>query len=80
MSKEKNVVVLEPSTNTHKIHGEVKVIEKLDQLNGLVLETNGECEVLHGEHGVIITEGDNIIKLNQQEFNPLSKQMQNAYD
>ena len=73
-------VVLEPSTNTHRMNGSVKISEKLDNLSGLVLETEGECIVLHGEHGVIVTESENVIKLTQQEFNPLTKQLQNSFD
>lgn len=81
MEKHETTVVLEPSTNTHIIKGDVKVTEKLDaMINGLVLETNGNCLVMHGEHGLIVTEGENVIKLTQQELNPLTKQMQNSFD
>lgn len=78
--EKQTTVVLEPSTNTHTIEGEVQVIQKLEEMGGLVLETNGDCIVLHGEHGVIATEGQHIIKLTQQEVNPLTGQMNNAYD
>lgn len=77
---EKQTVVLEPSTNTHKIEGQVTVTDSLKELNGLVLEANGECLVLHGEHGVIVTEEENIIKLTQQELNPLTGLLTNAFD
>jgi hypothetical protein len=73
-------IVLEPSTNTHSIEGDVKLIQKLDELNGMVLEANENCLVLHGEHGLIVTEEKNIIKLTQQELNPLSGQLTNAFD
>jgi hypothetical protein len=73
-------VVLEPSTNTHSIQGDVEVTQKLDEMNGLVLETKGNCLVLHGEHGVIATEAAHVIKLTQQEVNPLSGQITNAFD
>ena len=81
--KNKNMektVVLEPSTNTHTIKGNVVVTEKLNDMNGLVIEADGIGVVLHGEHGVIVTEEPYIIKLTQQEVNPLTGQMQNAFD
>jgi hypothetical protein len=73
-------IVLEPSTNTHTMKGDVEVVSKLGQMNGLVIKTNGLGVVLHGEHGVIVTEEEHVIKLNQQEANPLTGQMQNAFD
>ena len=73
-------VVLEPSTTTHTINGAVTVAKTLDDMNGLVLEVEGDGIVLHGEHGVIVTEAANVIKLTQQESNPLTGQMQNAFD
>jgi len=36
--------------------------------------------VTHGEHGTLVTESENIIKYVQQELNPLTKKMQNAFD
>jgi hypothetical protein len=77
---QKTTLVLEPSTNTHTINGKVTVVTKLDEMNGLVLETQDNCIVLHGEHGVIATEGEHIIKLIQQEVNPLTGQMVNSFD
>ena len=76
----KNTLVLEPSTNTHTINGEVTLKRKLDNLNGLVLECEGQGVVLHGEHGVVVTESAHVIKLTQQEVNPLTGQMVNAFD
>lgn len=80
MGKNVTTVVLEPSTNTHTINGEVKKVATLDNLNGLVIEANGTSIVLHGEHGVIATEEKHIIKLTQQELNPLTRQLQNSFD
>ena len=76
----KNTLVLEPSTNTHTINGEVTLKRKLDNLNGLVIECEGQGVVLHGEHGVVVTESAHVIKLTQQEVNPLTGQMVNAFD
>lgn len=73
-------IILEPSTNTHTIEGDVTVSKKLDDLNGLVLNCDGKGIVLHGEHGVIVTEEKHVIKLTQQEVNPLTGQIQNSFD
>ena len=77
---EQTIIVLEPSTNTHTIKGVLEVTSKLEQLGGLTIEANGNCIVLHGEHGVIVTEEQHIIKLVQQELNPLTNQMQKSFD
>lgn len=77
---EKTVLVLEPSTNTHKMEGKVKISAELSELKGIVLVTEGQCMVFHGEHGVIVTEEQNVIKLIQQELNPLTKKMMNSID
>jgi len=73
-------VVLEPSTNTHTMSGDVVVIEKTEDLGGMVLEVNGKGIVLHGEHGVVVTDAKHIIKLVQQEVNPLTGMLQNSFD
>lgn len=76
-----NEVVLEQSSNTHKLtsKGEVKVEKITDSILKLHIE-EGEAVVTHGEHGVIATESENVIKYVQQEFNPVSKAMINAFD
>ena len=74
----KTTVTLEPSTNTHKIEGNVSV---KDMENGVLkLKIQGEGIVTHGEHGTVTTESKDVIKYVQQEFNPLTKKLQNAYD
>jgi len=75
----KKTIVLEPSTNTHTLTAnkvEVKEIE-----NGILqIKTHGEGVVTHGEHGTLRTESENVIKYVQQELNPVTKKMQNAFD
>ena len=56
------------------------VAENLDQLGGITMRVQGKGVVLHGEHGVIVTEETNVIKLTQQEFNPITRSLQNSYD
>jgi hypothetical protein len=80
MKTENQTIVLEPSTNTHTMKGQVKITEKLENLGGLVIEANGTGVVLHGEHGTICTEEPDVIKLVQQEFNPITKMLQNSFD
>lgn len=71
--------VLEPSTNTHTL--EAEAITKTDVGNGIIkLNIKGDGIVTHGEHGTLTTESENVIKYVQQEVNPISKKMQNAFD
>jgi len=76
---EKKVVVLEPSTNTHRI--EAKSIISKDLGNSILkLNIEGHGVVTHGEHGTLRTESKTVIKYIQQELNPITKKLQNAYD
>ena len=75
----KQVVVLEPSTNTHAVSANSIEVVNLDN-STLKLKINGEGIVTHGEHGTLVTESPNVIKYNQQEFNPITRKLQNAYD
>jgi hypothetical protein len=72
-------VILEPSTNTHVL--EADNINKIElEGGGLLLEISGEGLVKHGEHATIKTEEAYVVKINQQEFNPITKMVQNAID
>ncbi len=75
----KQVVVLEPSTNTHAVSANSIEVVNLDN-STLKLKINGDGIVTHGEHGTLVTESANVIKYNQQEFNPITRKLQNAYD
>jgi hypothetical protein len=74
------VVVLEPSTNTHRLQS--NSVEVTDLGHGILkVKTSREGGIVtHGEHGTLVTESENIIKYVQQELNPLTKKMQNAFD
>tara|TARA_Y100001937_G_C6964360_1_gene260358 strand:- start:371 stop:604 length:234 start_codon:yes stop_codon:yes gene_type:complete len=75
----KKEVVLEPSTNTHKISADG--VEVKDLGNGILhLTVNGDGVVTHGEHGTLKTESKNVIKYVQQELNPVTRKIQNAVD
>lgn len=78
---EKNRLVLEKSTHTHEIesNGIISSTELAPSTIKLKMET-GVGIVRHGEHGTIRTESENVIKYVQQEFNPVTQAMQNAYD
>ena len=79
MEKSEKVLVLEPSTNTHVING--NIVSKKDLGNGVLqLEIEGNGIVTHGEHGTIKTESKNVIKYVQQEVIPITKKLQNAFD
>lgn len=76
---QKETLILEPSTNTHVL--EAKKIEMKKLGNGIIqLKITGNGIVTHGEHGTIKTEAENVIKYIQQEINPISGIMQNAFD
>jgi len=72
-------VILEPSSNTHTLHANDVEVKELGN-SILKLKVKGNGIVRHGEHGVIKTESDNIIKYVQQEVNPVTRAMQNAFD
>ena len=76
---QKEILVLEQSTNTHVLEADRIVMKKLG--NGIIqLKISGNGIVTHGEHGTIKTEAENVIKYIQQEINPISRVKQNAFD
>ncbi|MCC9063613.1 hypothetical protein [Flavobacterium piscisymbiosum] len=76
---QKETLILEPSTNTHVL--EASKIEMKKFKNGIIkLKITGNGIVTHGEHGTIRTESKHIIKYIQQEINPVSGIIQNAFD
>tara|TARA_R110000868_G_scaffold76573_2_gene220063 strand:- start:9498 stop:9734 length:237 start_codon:yes stop_codon:yes gene_type:complete len=77
--KNKQIVVLEPSTNTHSMTAESVIVTDLGGGN-LKLKVEGSGIVTHGEHGVVRTEAPDVIKYVQQELNPITNAFQNAYD
>lgn len=76
---QKETLILEPSTNTHVLKADKIEMKKLG--NGIIkLKITGNGIVTHGEHGTIKTEAENVIKYIQQEVNPISGIIQNAFD
>ena len=76
-------IVLEKSTNTHLTKSEgVEVVNELDEMTTVVLKTNNQCIVEHGHHATVSTEKDtkHVIKITQQEYNPVTKKLINAFD
>jgi len=70
---------LEHTTNTHVLEAEnIKVLKTIGSTQ--VIEVTGEGIISHGEHGSIKTESKYLIKYVQQEFNPITRIMENAYD
>lgn len=74
--------VLEKSTNTHVTNSDVEVTKEIQDMTTLVINTNGNMIVEHGHHHTVATEHDTmqVIKITQQEFNPVLKKLQNSYD
>ncbi len=75
-------VVLEESTNTHAMIGDVKVISKFNKMNTIVLDTVNGPIVEHGHHAIVRTEPETkrVIKITQQEYNPITKALMNSFD
>ena len=72
-------VVLEESKNVHCIEANEVIVKDLG--NGVLeLEISGDGVVTHGEHGTLKTESANVIKYVQQELNPVTQKLQNAFD
>jgi len=46
----------------------------------LKLKTNKQSKVVHGEHGTLGIESEHVLKYVQQELNPITKKLQNAWD
>ncbi|MGB0870498.1 MAG: hypothetical protein ACPGSD_12955 [Flavobacteriales bacterium] len=70
---------LENTTNTHTLKAKrIKVVKTIGSTQ--VLEVKGEGMITHGEHGCIKTESPHIIKYIQQEYYPVTKVIENAYD
>lgn len=80
-NKEKEVV-LEQSSHPHTLKGDAKVIKEMKGMNTIVLELQGAAIVEHGQHATVRTEenSQNIIKITQQEFNPVTQALMNAFD
>lgn len=77
---EKKTVILEKSTNTHVLESESKVdVKNLDE-STLLLNIKGKGVVTHGQHGTVVTESSTVVKYVQQELNPVTRMMQNAFD
>lgn len=78
-----HTLVLEPSSNTHLMSSNEEI--KQNSVNGypemLILEVKGEKGIVtHGEHATVVTEHRHVIKTVQQEYNPILKKIQVAFD
>ena len=79
----KEKTILEPSTNTHITDSDVNVVKKMDNMGTIVLDVNDDNMIVeHGHHNTVATEPDTkrVIKITQQEYNPILKAFQNAFD
>ena len=76
-----NKIVLEPTSNTHELEakqGEIKSTYLDDSTIKLNLKSSAIAT--HGDHGTLVTESNTVVKYNQQELNPVTRKMENAYD
>jgi hypothetical protein len=69
-------LVVEPSTHPHTVEGDIQgLVERGSDLQF----TTEKGVVKHGEHGAFVVKG-NVRKCNQQEYNPVTRAMQAAFD
>jgi hypothetical protein len=77
-------IVLEPSTNTHRLSMNEGIVESTEIGDGILdLQLSGGHGIIsHGEHGVLATEPETkrALKYVQSEQNPVTKAMQKAFD
>ena len=71
-------LVLEASTNTHVLHGVVESEKISDSI--IKVKVKEKAKVVHGEHGTIAIESENVVKYTQQELNPVTNAFQTAFD
>lgn len=75
-------VVLEQSSHPHTLKGDATIVKTIEGMNTMVLNLEGAAIIEHGQHATVRTEDNspNIIKITQQEFNPVTKALMNAFD
>lgn len=76
----KNVIILEPSSSVHKLECKATPITVRLDASSLFVTTNGESIVTHGHHGTLAVESKTFLKVVQQELNPVTAELQNAFD
>lgn len=77
------VTVLEKSTNTHSTISDVEVVGEFNKMTTVLIEAKGTGMVVeHGHHNTVATEKSTeyIIKITQQEYNPVLQAFQNSFD
>ena len=74
-------IVLEDTGHVHELTANNIIETSIEgELGGKVLNISGPGIVTHGEHKTLVTESPVVIKINQQEMNPITKKLQNAFD
>lgn len=79
MSQQKiQTLPLERSSNTHMMTGVLEMTEKKSYT--AIKVRKSKSKVFHGEHATIGIESEHCLKYVQQEFNPVTKALANAWD
>lgn len=76
-------VVLERSTNTHITNSPgVSVQKEIQNMTTILLSTQGAMIVEHGHHHTVATSPSTgqVVKITQQEYNPVLNAFQNSFD
>lgn len=79
MSNFKNRVILEHSNNTHIAESDGKILTEQLEGNQIKVTPEETISVNHGEHGTIVMDKP-FVKVNQVEYNPVTRAMQQAFD
>lgn len=72
-------LIIQKSTHPHTLEVKGDIVSE-EYKGALLIKTGSNGIVTHGEHGTLKTESENIIKYTQQELNPVTKMLQDAFD
>lgn len=72
-------ITLQESTHIHELKASKIIILDESPIHKHI-QTEGKGFIFHDEHGSIVTESSNLAQYIQQEYNPISKKFENAYD
>jgi hypothetical protein len=79
MTTQNQSISLEPSTNTHTLEASSAQCTQISSLCKKLDVPQGGV-VTHGEHGSVKIDQPTTLMFRQQEYNPVSQAIQNAYD
>ena len=73
-------IIVEKSNHPHVLETTEKPDVKEINENTLDIQLKGNAIVTHGEHGTLKIDTERVIKYNQYEVNPVTKELQKVFD